>query len=65
MAQVKDPVCGMMVEQSSAEGTSRYHGQTYYFCSTECLRQFEANPAKYVGTTTPERGADRDRETRL
>lgn len=64
MAQVKDPVCGMMIDQSSAAGTSRYHGQTYYFCSTEDLRQFEANPAKYAGGTTAERGAGRDTEAR-
>ena len=64
MAQVKDPICGMMIERSSAAGTSRYQSETYYFCSTECLRQFEANPAKYVGSATPERGVERDREAR-
>jgi Cu+-exporting ATPase len=64
MAQVKDPVCGMMIEQSSAAGTSTYKGQMYYFCSTECLRQFEANPAKYVGGATVGRGARRDTEAR-
>jgi Cu+-exporting ATPase len=64
MAQVKDPICGMMIERSSAAGTSRYQSETYYFCSTECLRQFEANPAKYVGSATAERGVERDREAR-
>jgi Cu+-exporting ATPase len=58
MAQVKDPVCGMTIEQSSAAGTSRYQGQTYYFCSTEDLQEFEKNPAKYVGGATAERGRD-------
>jgi len=65
MAQVKDPVCGMMIDQSSAAATSSYKGQTYYFCSTEDLRQFEANPAKYAGGATAERDIGRDRETRL
>ncbi len=65
MAQVKDPVCGMMIEESSAAETSRYQGQTYYFCSPECLEQFEANPAKYVGGARTERDVERDRETRL
>jgi YHS domain-containing protein len=64
MAQVKDPVCGMMIEQSSAAGTSRYQGETYYFCSTECLREFEASPAKYVGGVKADRGVGRDREAR-
>lgn len=64
MAQVKDPVCGMMIERSSAAGTSTYQGETYYFCSTEDLRQFEINPAKYIGGAKAERGVDRDREAR-
>jgi P-type Cu+ transporter len=64
MAQVKDPVCGMMIEESSAAGTSRYQGETYYFCSTEDLQEFEANPAKYVGSAKAERGVGRDREAR-
>lgn len=64
MAQVKDPVCGMMIEQASAAERSSYKGQTYYFCSTDCLRQFEANPAKYTGGATADRGVGRDTEAR-
>jgi P-type Cu+ transporter len=64
MAQVKDPACGMMVEQASAAGSLRYEGQTYYFCSPECLKRFEANPAKYVGRATTRRDVGRDTETR-
>jgi P-type Cu+ transporter len=64
MAQVKDPVCGMMIERSSAAGTSKYQGETYYFGSTEDLRQFETNPAKYIGSATAERGVEQEREAR-
>ena len=44
----KDPVCGMMVDEKRAAGTSVYQGKTYYFCSEGCKRSFEADSAKYV-----------------
>lgn len=56
MAQVQDPVCGMSIDSNSAAGSSIYQGQTYYFCSTQCKTQFDANPPKYVssgGTARP------------
>jgi Cu+-exporting ATPase len=43
-----DPVCGMAVDEKSAAGSAAYQGATYYFCSENCLRKFEANPAAYV-----------------
>ncbi len=43
-----DPVCGMAVDEKVAAGTAVYAGATYYFCSENCLRKFEANPAVYV-----------------
>ncbi|MDE3133365.1 MAG: YHS domain-containing protein [Acidobacteriota bacterium] len=39
-----DPVCGMMVDRSSAEKL-RLGGHTYYFCCDGCKRTFEADPA--------------------
>jgi len=49
MPQVKDPVCGMTIDPAKATGQSNYRGHTYYFCSTSCKEQFDANPAKYAG----------------
>lgn len=43
-----DPVCGMTVDENASVGTAVYAGTTYYFCSENCLRKFEANPAAYV-----------------
>ena len=43
-----DPVCGMSVEESKAAGKTVYGGQTYYFCSVNCQRNFELDPAVYV-----------------
>jgi Cu+-exporting ATPase len=38
---VKDPVCGMDIEEKDAAGTSAYEGRTYYFCATSCKETSE------------------------
>jgi YHS domain-containing protein len=43
-----DPVCGVSVDESKAAGKTGYAGQTYYFCSVNCQRNFEESPAAYV-----------------
>jgi Cu+-exporting ATPase len=48
LLMVKDPVCGMTIDEKTAKGTSEYKGQTYYFCATVCKTKFDADPAKYV-----------------
>ncbi len=45
----KDPVCGMMIDPTTAAGKSEYRGETYYFYAPACKAQFDANPAKYAG----------------
>jgi YHS domain-containing protein len=45
----KDPVCGMEVNPEQSAGKSEYQGQTYYFCSPSCKRQFDQEPERYVG----------------
>ena len=45
---VKDPVCGMEIEPEAAFATRQYKGQTVYFCSANCVQQFEADPARYA-----------------
>lgn len=59
MPQVKDPVCGMTIDSAKAAGQSGYQGQTYYFCSTQCKQQFDANPSKYTRATTSPRPEER------
>ena len=46
--QAIDPVCGMTVQPDQAAGKSEYRGQTFYFCNPSCLRQFQANPQRYL-----------------
>ena len=48
MAKVKDPVCGMIIEESDAVGTSEYDGKPYYFCSDDCKKEFDDNPEDYA-----------------
>ena len=45
---VKDPVCGMDVDPSTAKHRADYAGQTYYFCSARCRERFVAEPTKYL-----------------
>jgi YHS domain-containing protein len=50
-----DPVCGKPVDEKSAwvsVGLGRrlvreYEGRLFYFCSIECKREFDMNPAYY------------------
>ena len=46
--KMKDPVCGMMVDEDTAPATSEYNGKTYYFCSLDCKEEFDADPTAYV-----------------
>jgi YHS domain-containing protein len=45
---VKDPVCGMDVNEETAAGKSEYKGKTYYFCAPGCKAAFDKDPEKYV-----------------
>ena len=38
---MKDPICGMYVDEHTAQIKKTIRGTTYYFCSESCLRQFE------------------------
>jgi Cu+-exporting ATPase len=44
----KDPVCGMDVDERTAQHKSDHQGQTYYFCAAGCRKAFEADPTKYL-----------------
>lgn len=46
---VKDPVCGMQVDESKTAHKSEHKGKTYHFCSANCKEQFDKEPEKYAG----------------
>ena len=48
---MKDPVCGMEVNEQKAAATAQQGGRTYYFCSTDCKQKFEREPQRYAGQT--------------
>jgi len=48
---VKDLVCNMDVDPAEAAAAglkSDYKGTSYYFCSDQCKKQFDAEPLKFV-----------------
>jgi Cu+-exporting ATPase len=45
--KVRDPVCGMSIEEAEAAATSLHNGRTIYFCAVRCKEKFDANPEKY------------------
>jgi Cu+-exporting ATPase len=45
---VKDPVCGMTVDPSTAKAKVEHMGSTYYFCWDGCAQKFHADPEKYL-----------------
>jgi len=47
-----DPVCGMSVDPNKAPADADYQGKTYYFCSDDCQRAFNADPRRYVGSAS-------------
>ena len=56
MAVVRDPVCGMTIEDADAAATSRHNGQTIFFCAVSCKEKFDAAPERYLdggGRTMP------------
>ncbi len=62
----KDVVCGMEVDEATAEWTSEYKGVTYYFCAPGCKSSFDKDPEKYLqGSVDHEPRASRSRDASL
>jgi len=45
---VKDPICGMNVDEKTAKFKSLYELNVYYFDSEKCKAEFDKNPQKYL-----------------
>lgn len=56
-----DPVCGMQVDEKTAQAKSMHNGQPYAFCSSACKEKFDRNPERY---THSERQAGREKVTK-
>lgn len=46
---VRDPVCGMQVNEHDATAKTEHDGRNYYFCSAGCKQTFERGPQQYTG----------------
>ncbi|MDX2303307.1 MAG: XdhC family protein [Microscillaceae bacterium] len=46
----KNPVCGMMIDKSTAKFVVDYEGNPVYFCCTGCKVEFERVPEKYAAS---------------
>ncbi|HEY5054839.1 MAG TPA: heavy metal translocating P-type ATPase [Acidobacteriaceae bacterium] len=50
--EVRDPVCGMMIEPRDAVSHQEYDGETYYFCNRSCATKFAADPESFLQPVT-------------
>jgi len=50
---VKDPVCGVEVDEKNAPYKTVYANNVYYFTSLECQKKFGENPEKYTKMAAP------------
>ncbi|HEY7405669.1 MAG TPA: YHS domain-containing protein [Candidatus Angelobacter sp.] len=49
-----DPVCKMEVSVAEAAASQDFHSETIYFCSLDCLRKFNRDPAFYMDNRSDE-----------
>ena len=47
VARVPDPVCGMELDEETADANLTWHGRRLLFCSEGCLRRFLEHPERY------------------
>lgn len=55
---VKDPVCGMRVDERYSPFTAKIKGQEFKFCSEDCQKKFLKNVSRYV-ENEPEASVDK------
>ena len=48
MSTVTDPICGTQIDPEKTAVQAKHAGRTYFFCSTTCAREFEADPRKVL-----------------
>jgi DNA-binding CsgD family transcriptional regulator/YHS domain-containing protein len=50
-AMVRDVVCGRMIDPAKAFAVREKNGQQYFFCCPLCLKEFDADPDRYLAAT--------------
>lgn len=46
--QARDPICGMMVDVSTARYKTEFQQASYYFCCAGCKQKFDQQPEKHA-----------------
>jgi Cu+-exporting ATPase len=59
---IRDPICEMEVSEQHAAAAREYKGHTYYFCSDNCVQQFDAAPERYARVTSATTGVSAKHE---
>jgi YHS domain-containing protein len=54
---VKDPVCGMEIDEKAAAAVRQIEGRAIYLCSDACMAKFDADPGRYGGGKAQEVGS--------
>lgn len=60
---VRDPVCGMRVDEWTAEVVIEHAGGRHVFCSYRCLKRFREQPERYLQTQNSEPSTTIRKET--
>lgn len=50
-ALVRDVVCGRMIDPVKAFAVREKNGQQYFFCCPLCVKEFDADPDRYLAAT--------------
>lgn len=54
---MRDPVCGMLIDEKATSSHSEYKGRRFSFCCGDCRRAFDNEPEKFAS-----RLMDKERE---
>jgi len=54
---VRDPVCGVFLDEKTAKHKSIRENNVYYFCSTACQNKFDKNPNAYTSESSTRHAA--------
>jgi YHS domain-containing protein len=57
MAEVRDPVCGKMLNPETAEYKAIHENKVYYFCSAKHQSEFNENHGVYLQQSSSDRHA--------
>jgi len=59
---VRDPVCGMEVDEKGFTFHTEYKGHTYHFCRPTCKERFLADPERYIASLKETKRGDTNQD---